>query len=30
MSFFPWNDAKDKISLVVRHVRAFLKANLPA
>jgi pimeloyl-ACP methyl ester carboxylesterase len=30
MTFFPWKEAKDRVALAVRHLRAFLKANRPA
>ena len=29
VSLYPWKDTKDKIPLAVRHVRTFLRANLP-
>jgi pimeloyl-ACP methyl ester carboxylesterase len=29
MTFFPWKEPKDRIPLAVRHLRTFLKANLP-
>ena len=30
VSLYPWKDTPDKIPLAVRHVRTFLRANLPA
>ena len=30
MSFFPWKDNKENVTLAVRHIRMFLKANRPA
>jgi len=30
MTFFPWKEAKERVPLAVRHLRAFLKANRPA
>jgi hypothetical protein len=29
MTFFPWKEAKARVALAVRHLRAFLKANRP-
>ena len=29
MTFFPWKEPKDRVSLAVRHLRTFLKANAP-
>ena len=29
VSLFPWKDTKENVALAVRHVRAFLKANVP-
>lgn len=29
MTFFPWKEPKDRVPLAVRHLRTFLKANLP-
>jgi pimeloyl-ACP methyl ester carboxylesterase len=29
MTFFPWKEAKDRVPLAVRHLRTFLKANMP-
>lgn len=29
MTFFPWKEPKERVSMAVRHLRAFLKANTP-
>jgi pimeloyl-ACP methyl ester carboxylesterase len=30
MTFFPWKEPKDRVSMAIRHLRTFLKANRPA
>jgi pimeloyl-ACP methyl ester carboxylesterase len=29
MTFFPWKEPKDRVTLAIRHLRTFLKANAP-
>jgi pimeloyl-ACP methyl ester carboxylesterase len=30
MTFFPWKEPKDRVGMAVRHLRTFLRANVPA
>ena len=30
VSLFPWKDTKENVTLAVRHLRTFLRANRPA